>query len=283
MNTLLRPGDDVIVTVPGYQSLYAVRGGAGLHGDPLAAGGERGAVEPRSELPEQPLRPATGLLMVISRTIPQAICLPEAHSTPSSSSRGGTTCHVFSDEMYRLLEYDPADTSPIGRRHSTSAGLRCPACPSRLPCRGCGSAGWPCGMRLCWRGCLACSRLHDHLQQRAEPRSSGSWRCGRRSRSSPATSAIIRRRNRDAMAQFCARHAYLFTWAAAAGRLDRLPAATRRTARGRVLPGCAGEAGTTMILPGDVFDHGGNHFRVGSRPHRNLPGGACPGWRITFE
>ena len=157
---------------------------------------------------------------------------------PSSSLPGAMACTSSPTKCTGCWSTTPR---PASRRSptSTSAGFRSPACPSHSPCRGCGSAGWSCGTRICWR---AASR--STITRRSVPlrraRSSGSWRCGRKSRSSPATwrsSGVTGLR--WSVLRPARRTLHL---AAAAGRLDRLPAAPRRTARGRVLPGCAGPA-----------------------------------------
>ena len=64
------------------------------------------------------------------------------------------------------------------------------------------------------------------------------------------------------MAQFCARHADLFTWLPPQAGSIAFP--QLRGAR-PVAEFCRDvlDKRDVMILPGDVFDHGGNHFRVG--------------------
>ena len=73
--------------------------------------------------------------------------------------------------------------------------------------------------------------------------------------------AIIRSTGAE-MAQFCARHADLFHLAAATGRFDSLPAARGARPVGEFCRDVL-DRRDVMILPGDVFEHGGNHFRVG--------------------
>jgi aspartate/methionine/tyrosine aminotransferase len=53
-------------------------------------------------------------------------------------SRAGAT--LFSDEMYRLLEHDPAACLPS-------------ACERPSGCPDCAAAGWPAVMPPCWRRC----------------------------------------------------------------------------------------------------------------------------------
>ncbi len=112
MNALLRPGDHVIATYPGYQSLYAIAEalGCAVTRWPLAVRDGRWRLD-LDGLADQ-IRPETRLLVVNFPHNPTGY-LPdrsELDAIIELARRHGL--HVFSDEMYRLLEYDAATRLP---------------------------------------------------------------------------------------------------------------------------------------------------------------------------
>ena len=83
MNALLRPGDHVIATYPGYQSLYAIAGVAGLRSHTLAFDGAPEWVGLRSEFPG---RPDPSGDPTAGNELPA-----QSHRLPAGSERAG--CH----------------------------------------------------------------------------------------------------------------------------------------------------------------------------------------------
>ena len=150
--------------------------------------------------------------------------------------------HVFSDEMYRLLEYDAATRlAPVADLYERGISLSGLSKSFALP-----------GLRIGWlamqdagsaRPLHHVPRLHDHQCNGAQAEILGIMAFAAQEQIVARNLAIIGR-NQDqdsAVLRPVRRPLHL---AAAAGRLSRLPAASRRTARGRVLPGCAGPTAT---------------------------------------
>lgn len=111
MNALLRPGDHVVCTFPGYQSLYEIARHIGCTVDTWQPDEDRGWHFDVGEL-ESMLRPDTRLIVVNFPHNPTGF-LPTfgeyAEIVELARSRGA---YLFSDEMYRYLEVDKNTTLP---------------------------------------------------------------------------------------------------------------------------------------------------------------------------
>jgi aspartate/methionine/tyrosine aminotransferase len=110
MNTLLAAGDHVIVTAPGYQSLYSIAAALGCVVDAWGPNPD-GWFFDVDEL-ESLLTPATRLIVVNFPHNPTG-ALPsqdEFRAICDLAAERGIV--VFSDEMYRWFEYDEADRLP---------------------------------------------------------------------------------------------------------------------------------------------------------------------------
>ncbi|MBI9082326.1 MAG: aminotransferase class I/II-fold pyridoxal phosphate-dependent enzyme [Desulfobacterales bacterium] len=109
MNALLRPGDHVVCAFPGYQSLYEIARSIGCTVDTWQPDEDRGWHFDVGDL-ERKLRPDTRLIVVNFPHNPTGF-LPAfgdyAEVIELARSRGA---YLFSDEMYRYLEVDKADT-----------------------------------------------------------------------------------------------------------------------------------------------------------------------------
>ncbi len=111
LNTLLRPGDHMICTFPGYQSHYELAEGLGCHVTRWLPEEEHGwRFNP--DFLEQAIQPNTRLVLVNFPHNPTG-----AHPSRDDFQRMVEICRrhnlmLFSDEMYRLLEYDPAHRLP---------------------------------------------------------------------------------------------------------------------------------------------------------------------------
>ncbi|MCQ1536997.1 aminotransferase class I/II-fold pyridoxal phosphate-dependent enzyme [Methanosarcina sp. KYL-1] len=113
MNVLLEPGDHIIVQCPAYQSLYAVAEAIGCR------------VTTWEMKPENWWRPDLGLLKksICENKNTKAIILNSPHNPTGFQFSGeefdaiveiakANGLYVFSDEVYRFLEYDPRDRLP---------------------------------------------------------------------------------------------------------------------------------------------------------------------------
>lgn len=111
MQAILEPGDRVVCTFPGYQSLYEAAASLGCEVVRWLPHEERGWRFDLKDLREL-LKPGTRLLVVNFPHNPTG-ALPtreEFLELLALARRHGVA--VFSDEMYRLLELDPADRLP---------------------------------------------------------------------------------------------------------------------------------------------------------------------------
>ena len=112
MNVLLNPGDHVIATFPGYQSLYQLAESLGCSVSRWMPRMQEGRVFFDVNDLENLVREDTRLLVFNFPHNPTG-ALPTAEEyrriLALAEDRG---LYVFSDEMYRFLEYDPRDRLP---------------------------------------------------------------------------------------------------------------------------------------------------------------------------
>jgi aspartate/methionine/tyrosine aminotransferase len=259
MNTLLGPGDHVIVPAPAYQSLYEVAAALGcrvsrwpveLHGDEW-----RLDLDQLADL----CTPDTRLIVVNYPHNPTGYlpCRETLEQIVAQAARLGIP--IFSDEMYRLLESDERRRLPslidiydgavvlsgLSKAYSL-AGLRIGwlATKDRVLLEQ--FAGFKDYTTIC---SSAPSELLGIIALRA-------------------AEVIISRNlriiagNLMAAERFCARHPDLFAWIPPLAGSVAFP---RLLADVPVREFCADvlRRRSVMIVPGDLFGWGGNHFRVG--------------------
>ncbi len=111
MNCILQPGDHIICTFPGYQSLYQIAESLGC---------EITCWEPEEEngwyfnpdFLEMNIRPNTRLVVVNFPHNPTGHLPSRADYNRIITIARQRDLYLFSDEMYRFLEYDPRDRLP---------------------------------------------------------------------------------------------------------------------------------------------------------------------------
>lgn len=111
MNALLAPGDHVVCTHPGYQSLYEIALALGCEVDrwqPNEKEGWRFDVDGLARL----LKPSTKLVIVNFPHNPTGALPSSAEFARLIELLRGRGIRLFSDEMYRFLEVDPAQRLP---------------------------------------------------------------------------------------------------------------------------------------------------------------------------
>ena len=259
MNCLLRPGDHVIATFPAYQSLYELAGSLGCRVTrwPLF---ERGA---RWDLDLDRLAnslAADTRLIVINFPHNPTGYLPERAMLDAildlARARG---IYVFSDEMYRRLEYAPDRRLPavcdLYERGISLSGLS-------------KTFGLP-GLRLGWlamqdRGLLAsCAAFKDYTticgSAPSEILGIMALRAGERI---IARNLDIIRANLRLADDFFSRQNARFTWLRPLAGSVCLP---RLSGDGSVSALCQGllERKSVLLLPGEVFEVGDAYFRLG--------------------
>jgi len=264
MNVALKPGDQVIVHAPCYQSLAEVARGLGAEVTEW-----RGDPERAWELDLEVLKKAlTGRTKVVVVNFPHNPTgfLPPAefvHELSRLSESHGFT--VFSDEVYRGLELDRSDRLPafadINER-SVSLGVLS---------KGYGLAG----LRVGW--IATCNeRLFAELAAfkdytticNSAPSEFLAALALRHSEVIVERNLQIVRSNLDRLDRFFAAHEGLFLWQ----RPKAGPIAFPKLLRGSVDEFCSDLLNKTgvLLLPGTIYKSGQNSFRIGFG-RRNLP------------
>ena len=107
LNTLLTPADHAIVTWPAYQSLYEVARGTGASVDLLPLDEGHGWELDLDALRQQ-MRPETRLIVVNFPHNPTGALVDRECFDALVALARDAGCWLFSDEVYRGLEYDQA-------------------------------------------------------------------------------------------------------------------------------------------------------------------------------
>lgn len=259
MNVLLAPGDHAIVAFPGYQSLYevAVALGAAVTRWPLrptAAGWRLDLVAL-----EQNITPATRLLVVNFPHNPTGFLPSRAELDAIIGLARRRRLYLFSDEMYRLLEHDPAQLLPsVADRYERGIALSGLSKSFALP-----------GLRIGWlathdRDFLARAvafKDYTTICNSAPAEILGVIALRSRQQILARNRAIIRE-NLGRAGQFFAAHADRFRWLPPQAGSVAFPQLTAPQPVADFCRDVLAQRGL-LILPGDVFDYDGNHFRIG--------------------
>lgn len=111
LNAILRPGDHAVVTWPAYQSLQEVAYAAGAEVSLLPLDPEDGWSLDIDDL-RRAIRPSTRVIIVNFPHNPTG-ALPDPRTLDAVAAIAGEVgACLFSDEVYRHLEHDPADLLP---------------------------------------------------------------------------------------------------------------------------------------------------------------------------
>jgi aspartate/methionine/tyrosine aminotransferase len=258
MNTQLGPGDHAIVTWPGYQSLYEVARASGaevsLHELNEADGW---ALDPSRLLAA--LRPETKLVVVNAPHNPTGMLPSPAEWAELTSALEAAGVHLLADEVYRFLELDGAPMTPGADTFARGISLGVMSKSFAMA-----------GLRIGWlatrdRELLdRCARFKDYTTICAAAPSEILALIGLRAREAVLErSRAIVRSNVELVDAFFADWADRFSWvrprAGSVGfqRLTVPGVSIDDWAAGLV------EAEGVLLMPGSVFEFGGNHFRIG--------------------
>lgn len=259
MNTLLRPGDHVITIFPAYQSLYEIARSLGCEVTPwLCQATANGWALDLDEL--ERCRTAKTRLLVVNFPHNPTGYLPtpaELEAIIAWSRRHDL--HLFSDEMYRFLEYDPAARLPaVCDRYEKGISLA-----------GLSKSFALAGLRLGWLATReeallhACLTLKDYttICNSAPGEILGLMALHARDSIWARNLAIIRA-NRQHAESFCRVHGDRLRWLAPAAGSVAFP-----EWRG---DGSSDEfcrkllaAKSVMAVPASIFDFPSNHIRLG--------------------
>lgn len=259
MNVLLAPGDHVIVTFPAYQSLYeaATALGAAVTRWTFQLAGDEWRLDLAAL--ERSITPATKLLVVNFPHNPTGFLPSRAAWDAIIGLARRHGLFIFSDEMYRLLEHGAGGPLPSAvEQYERGIALSGLSKAFALP-----------GLRIGWlathdRAFLArAAAFKDYTticnSAPAELLGVMALRAGERIL---ARNRAIIRENLGRAEQFFALHRDRFRWLPPAAGSVAFP---QLTAEQPVADFCrdALTQRDLLILPGDVFDFGGNHFRIG--------------------
>jgi aspartate/methionine/tyrosine aminotransferase len=262
MNALLEPGDHVICTFPGYQSLYQLALSTGCTVTLWEPSENEGWRFDPAWL-EKNLRPDTKLVVWNFPHNPTG-ALPTADDFAQMiAAAGAAGAWLFSDEMYRLLE--------------PSADLRLPAAVDQyeraISLSGMSKAFGLAGVRIGWvathdAGLLERMKaLKDYTTICSSAPSELLALMALRSRDAIVAAHRERvRRNIRAAGEFFGRHPSRFSWVPPrAGTVcfpRLLPGARRMTGAEEFCERVLHDAGV-LLLPSTVYDYGNDHFRLG--------------------
>jgi aspartate/methionine/tyrosine aminotransferase len=259
LSALLEPGDHAVVTFPAYQSLTEIPAARGCSTTLWKLELDGGFPEPDPDFLEGAIRKNTKVVVVNFPHNPTG-----CHLSRDRFARIAEICDkhgiaLFSDEMYRFLEYDEGErlepAASVAARGVSLSGLS-------------KSFGLP-GLRIGWLASKdgklieSFSRLRDYTtlcsSAPSEILAIGALRA--RDKILARNRAIVLE-NLKIAGDFFARHADLFAWfrpragSVSLARLERpfpVESFCEDLFRGRGV----------MLLPGSVFDLEGNYFRVG--------------------
>jgi aspartate/methionine/tyrosine aminotransferase len=258
MNVLLGPGDHAVVTWPGYQSLYEVARATGAEVTLLKLREEDGwALD--VEAVKRELRPNTKLVVANFPHNPTG-ALPDAASWKAlfalTEERG---IHVLADEVYRLLEYDTGDTLPAGVELS-GRGLSLGVMSKAF-----GLAGLRVGWLASRDAALLerCAAYKDYTTIcNAAPSEVLALIALRAKERVLARSRELLTRNLAVLDDFFARRGDTFRWVRPRAGSVAFPKLLKPLPVAEFCQRLVDTEGV-LLLPGDVYDFPGNHFRLG--------------------
>lgn len=259
MQALLSPGDEVVVVSPAYQTLYEIPRsiGCAMKSWPLHLG-EQGWKIDLGEL-EREVTDRTRMLIINFPHNPTGHQLTQEELEAVIALARQRGLYLFSDEMYRLLEPDPADRLPaiceVYERGISLAGLS-------------KAQGLP-GLRIGWLATRApevlarCLAVKDYttICSSAPSEVLAIIALGAQETLLHRSRETVRS-NSAAAASFFAEHRGLVQWLPPRAGSVAFP---RWLGDGSIETVCqrAVDQQGIMIVPGSMFEHPGNHFRVG--------------------
>ncbi|WP_163996138.1 aminotransferase class I/II-fold pyridoxal phosphate-dependent enzyme [Pyxidicoccus caerfyrddinensis] len=265
MNVLLGPGTHAVVTWPGYQSLYEVARATGAEVTLLPLREEDGWALDLDAL-RRALRPDTRLLVVNFPHNPTGALPDRATFDALCALADERGIHLLSDEVYRLLEYDARDTLPSAAER-TPRGISLGVMSKAM-----GLAG----LRVGWLACRdadllrRCMAFKDYTTIcNSAPSEVLALIALRAKEQVLARSRNILAANLALLDAFFARHADTFRWVRPRAGSVAFPRLLRDTPVARFTEEFVEREGV-LLLPGDVYDFPGNHFRLGLG-RMNLP------------
>jgi aspartate/methionine/tyrosine aminotransferase len=254
-HALLRPGDHAIVETPCYESALALARSTGAEVSAWERRYEDGWAHDLDAL-ERLITPRTRAIYINQPHNPTGTLMSRATLQRVVELAAGHDLVLFSDEVYRELEHDPADRLPAAcDLYERAVSLGSISKTYGLP-----------GLRIGWLATRdsairdAIVTCKDYTTICASAPSELLVALALRHRETLAARNLeIVRRNLPLLDDFFARHASMFEWVRPTGGPIGFP----RVSTGDVDGLCAGlAAGGVLLLPGSVYDEP-DHVRVG--------------------
>ncbi len=266
MHTLLEPGDHVVAIAPAYQSLSEIARSIGCAVTPWTFALPESGWRLDLDQLARSFTPQTRLLVVNFPHNPTGYLPTRAELDAILALARQHDVYVFSDEMYRLLEHDPARQLPSGcdvyEKGITLSGL---SKSFALP-----------GLRMGWLATRASGLMErwlafkDYTTICHSAPSEALALMALRAKEEILERNLSRIRANLVLAEsFFAEHRALFKWLKPDGGSIAFPA---WTGPGSVEDFCQAvlDQQGVMVVPGSIFDFPGNHFRLGLG-RRNFP------------
>ena len=265
MHAVLQPGDHVIVHWPCYQSLFEIARSIGCEVTFWEARLQNRWALDLDEL-KRSLRPNTRAVIVNTPHNPTGYLMPQADYRALNALAQERGIILFSDEVYRELEYDPADRLPSA----------CDLNPSAVSLGVMSKTYGLAGLRIGWVATHNDDGLMPAwLRSRITPPSAAAppvntcpnWPCGTATRS-PGGICRSSRTTCPCWMRSSPSHADRFEWV----RPKAGPIAFPRLIGEEVEQFCHQlvTSSGVLLLPGTMYDHPGNHFRLGFA-RKNMP------------
>ena len=259
MHSLLSAGDEVVTVAPAYQSLHEVARAVGCRVRPWALRLTPQGWQVDLEGLEALLGPKTRLLVLNFPHNPTGYLPTPAEFAAILGLAGRWNIPVFSDEMYRLLEYDPARRLPaVCEAYEWGVSLGGMSKALALP-----------GLRIGWLATrlpdvlARCQVYRDYITICSSAPSEILALIGLQARQRIlGRSLAIIGANLELAGRFFERHSQLFRWLPPQAGSVAFP---QWLGAGSVEDFCTRmvERQGVMVVPGSMFDAVGPHFRVG--------------------
>ena len=261
-STSLEPGDHLVVTFPGYQSLYEVARAVGAEVTLHELREEDGWALDVDRLVAS-LRPGTRMVVVNAPHNPTGMLPSEAEWRRLAAECSSRGIRLVADEVYRFLEHDDAATLPAG------ADLD----PTFISIGVMSKSFAMAGLRVGWlatrdRGVLdRCARMKDYTTICPSAPSEVLALIGLRARERVlARSRQIVTANLGVLDAFFAEHRDAFSWVRPGGGSTGYPRIIAGGPAGSSSEDFAArlvEATGVLLLPSTTFGNGDSHFRIG--------------------
>lgn len=258
LNTILEKGDNVICTFPGYQSLYEIAEGLGCQVTKWNLE-EKNEWSLNIEFLEQNIKSNTKLVIVNFPHNPTGYLPSKKDFQKIIDTVKKHDLYLFSDEMYRFLEYDPLDKLPSASEvHKKAISLFGVSKTFGMP-----------GVRIGWlttkdkKLYQKMATFKDYTTICSSAPSEILALIALRERNKIIKTHLTRiRKNLDLLDSFFNKYKDLFEWTRPKAGAIAFPKLKNNLDSLEFCQRLVKEAGI-MLLPSTVYDYDNKHFRLG--------------------